>query len=145
MGYSEGSSQTPTLNINKLAWSGIILNRYYTYHLCTPSRAAILTGKYAIHTGEAYPLTLVFATREDIFFLAGLQNYVIGHGRATALPLEEHIQPEYLKRLGYQTFLVGKVRHKCHLHIIFYSLLPLIVTTKFLVASGSSYPSTFPS
>ena len=54
MGYSNGGLDeleacTPFMDI--LADDGIKLDKYYTQQLCTPSRSALLTGYYPIHTG----------------------------------------------------------------------------------------------
>lgn len=49
VGYHNPKIQTP--NIDKLAKSGVILDSYYVQPICTPTRGALMTGRYPIHTG----------------------------------------------------------------------------------------------
>ncbi|CAH3038820.1 unnamed protein product [Porites evermanni] len=83
-----GSPQIPTPNLDGLANSGIILNNYYVQHICTPTRSAIMTGRYPIHTG--------------------MQHSVIQISQPYGLGLNETLLPQYLQKLGYATHAVGK-------------------------------------
>ena len=54
MGYNDiyyNNDQIISPYMNELATSGIILDRFYAQHMCSPSRAALMTGLYPIHTG----------------------------------------------------------------------------------------------
>ncbi|XP_046660698.1 arylsulfatase B-like isoform X2 [Homalodisca vitripennis] len=83
-----GSNQFLTPNIDALAYSGLILKDYYTQPICTPSRAALLSGKHPIHNG--------------------MQHDVIYAPEPWGLPLTEKLMPEFLQDLGYTTRAVGK-------------------------------------
>ncbi|XP_065308546.1 arylsulfatase B-like [Dermacentor albipictus] len=83
-----GSGQIPTPNMDAMAADGVVLNNYYVQPVCTPSRAALMTGLYPIHTG--------------------MQSLVIQVGEAWGLPLGFKLMPQHFKDLGYATHMVGK-------------------------------------
>jgi arylsulfatase A len=80
-----GSDKNKTPIIDKLAKGGIRFNHSYTAPLCGPSRAMILTGRYAFRTG---------AVNQDMV--------------ADIKPQDEVLIPSVLKTEGYITSLTGK-------------------------------------
>eukprot|EP01084_Bolivina_argentea_P275445 469753_1 len=85
--YHNGSDFT-TPNIDHLAMTGLRLNNYYVQHICSPTRSALMAGRYPIHTG--------------------LQHGVIMPTSPTAIPLSNTLMPQDLKKAGYATHMMGK-------------------------------------
>jgi len=80
-----GSDNNKTPNIDQLAKNGMKFNHAYTAPLCGPSRALILTGRYAFRTG---------AVNQD--------------NVAKIKPSEETLIPSVLKTEGYKSAMIGK-------------------------------------
>ncbi|MCK5464202.1 MAG: sulfatase-like hydrolase/transferase [Bacteroidales bacterium] len=92
LGYGDlscfGSSDIETPNLDALAAGGIQLRNFYASSgVCTPSRAAILTGRYPLR----------FNIRQHFRDIRG--EY---------LPVQEVSLPWLLKHNGYRTFHIGK-------------------------------------
>merc|ERR1712126_230166 len=54
MGWNDVSWHNPgviTPNLAQLKQDGLELDMHYTQAICSPTRAALLTGRYPIHTG----------------------------------------------------------------------------------------------
>ncbi|KAL3191999.1 hypothetical protein MRX96_018118 [Rhipicephalus microplus] len=83
-----GSRQIPTPNIDALAAHGVILERHYATPVCSPSRAAFMTARYP--------------SRVDMDYVA------LSFASEAALPLRFEVLPQWLKRLGYSTHMIGK-------------------------------------
>jgi arylsulfatase A-like enzyme len=83
-----GCREIPTLNLDALARSGVVFTSGYASHpYCSPSRAGLLTGRYAQRFGhEANP----------------------GAGPHDGLPLDQTLLSNVLKEHGYQNGIIGK-------------------------------------
>ena len=86
LGYHGSDIRTP--NLDRLAMGGARLEQYYAEPMCTPSRAALLTGRYP--------------------FRYGLQTLVIPSAGRYGLSTDEWLLPQALKSAGYRTAIVGK-------------------------------------
>ena len=91
LGWNDVSWHNPEVimpTLDKLARKGLILENNYVQPTCSPSRSALLTGYYPIHTG--------------------MQFFPLQPTAPVGLPIKFKLLPEYLKDLGYSTHLAGK-------------------------------------
>ncbi len=84
-GFNGGQAETP--NLDRLAKEGTRLNQFYVHSVCSPTRAAFLTGRYP--------------------FRNGMEERSHGNDVAGMLP-DERTLAESLKQVGYDTALIGK-------------------------------------
>jgi len=82
-----GSKDIRTPNIDRLAKEGAVLDSFYVQPVCSPTRAALMTGRYATHTG-------VYT--------------IVRPGAPWGLPLAERTLPQALREAGYTTAICGK-------------------------------------
>ena len=96
LGYGDlgcyGSPNIRTPNLDRMAAEGMRFTQFYSAaEVCTPSRAALLTGRYPIRSG-----------------MCNDQFRVIRNISTGGLPAEEITLPEALKTRGYATACIGK-------------------------------------
>jgi len=85
---SYGARDLETPQIDRLAREGIRFSDFYAAaNTCSPSRAALMTGRYPLRTGV---------------------NAVLFHDTPEGLPLEEITIAEALRDAGYRTAMIGK-------------------------------------
>jgi len=86
VGFHGGPIDTPSLD--RLAAEGMQLDRFYATPICSPTRAALMTGRDPIRLGVVYAVILPWSN-------AGIHS-------------DERFMPEAFRDAGYQTALVGK-------------------------------------
>ena len=87
VGFS-GCTDIKTPNLDALAVGGAKFTQFYVQPMCTPTRAALMTGRYP--------------------FRYGLQTAVIPSVSAYGLDTNEWLLPQCLKEAGYKTAIIGK-------------------------------------
>jgi len=92
LGYGDlssyGATDIHTPNIDRIAHEGLRFTDYYAAaNTCSPSRAALMTGRYPPRTGV---------------------NAVLSYDTVEGLPLDEITIAEMLRDAGYTTAMIGK-------------------------------------
>lgn len=92
LGYADcgfnGGTDIQTPHLDQLARAGTVFESFYVQPLCSPTRAALMTGRYPMRHG--------------------LQVGVIRPEFRYGLPLEERLLPAALREAGYATAICGK-------------------------------------
>jgi arylsulfatase A-like enzyme len=86
IGYHGSDIKTP--HLDRLAAAGAKLEQFYVMPVCSPTRAALMTGRYPMRTG--------------------LQTGVVRPWARYGLPLDERTLAQALKEAGYETAITGK-------------------------------------
>lgn len=109
---SNSKSIAETPNIEQLIQSGMsFTNAYSSAPLCSPARAALLTGKSPARLGFEFVTKYAKDTLgwDDEQWVTLFKNKkLISPPITLNLPLEEETVAEGLKKLGYETGIVGK-------------------------------------
>ena len=97
MGYGDlsynGHPTINTPNVDKLALGGMRFTQWYSgFHVCSPSRAAMLTGRLPVRSGMAGTWT----------------GGVLSADAVGGLPDNETTFAQILKKVGYMTKAIGK-------------------------------------
>lgn len=100
VGYHGSSIKTP--NIDQLAKEGIVLNRYYTAAVCSPTRAGLMTGRYP-----------------DRF---GLRSTVIPPWSEFGVNTDEVFLPQVLAEAGYKNRAILGKWHLGHAYLKYHPL-----------------------
>ena len=113
---SYGSNYYETPNIDALAASGVkFTDAYAAAAICSPSRSALMTGKYPARTGITDWIRASFQNAEARYGGKSKQEHerdltqkLIVPPIPFELPLSEKTTAEYLKEQGYFTAFIGK-------------------------------------
>lgn len=108
-----GSDYYETPNLDRLAVEGMRFTQSYSAAaICSPSRAALMTGKYPARTGITDWIRAKFQGGSGLALPSDLEE---NEGKPLKtpknqgfLPLEEETLAERLKKLGFSTMHVGK-------------------------------------
>ena len=91
LGWADAShrgSDIDTPALDRLAEEGVTLRRFYATPICSPTRAALMTGRDPVRLGVAYGVIMPWHNN--------------------GIHPDEHFMPQSFSAAGYQTALVGK-------------------------------------
>jgi arylsulfatase A-like enzyme len=109
LGYQDlgcfGAPVVETPHLDRLASEGVKLTNFMVNPVCTPSRSAILTGRYPQRNGL---FSMIRNNEVDWGFQFDELSYSLSPEMTLGLDLREITIAQVLKREGYATGIVGK-------------------------------------
>lgn len=106
-GFAGDNGTIATPNLDKFAAEGVAFTSWYSaFHVCSPSRASMMTGRLSVRTG--------------IGFVGAGSNGVFTSESIGCLPANETTIAEAVSRVGYRSIMVGKWQcaYLSQLHIL---------------------------
>jgi uncharacterized sulfatase len=105
LGFGDlGAPSLETPNLQRMADEGLQMTSFYAAaSVCSPSRAALLTGRYPVRTLITNPLLSTHDAMNIVMNVLGRYSYNV-----RGIPEDEVLLSEVLSRRGYRTALVGK-------------------------------------
>jgi len=91
----QGKAEVHTPNMDALIDNGILLDRHYTYKICSPSRSAIQSGRMAVHVNPVNSAVTSRNYNDPVSGYAGIPRNMTGLA-------------EKMRSGGYRTHMVGK-------------------------------------
>ena len=86
VGFRNPEQRSP--EIDRLAQAeGVVLDAFYTFRYCSPTRSALMSGRFPLHVNQGNPRCV---------------------GTKGGVDLRMALLPEKLKRAGYATAIIGK-------------------------------------
>ena len=128
-GYTGNKGTIKTPNVYQLAEEGLVFQNWYSgFHVCSPSRAAMVTGRLPIRSGVGSPngvCKIVMLSRFAALRVANPEsitvadaphapgpsqgnNHVFTGESIGGLPHNESTFAERLRPLGYKSLCIGK-------------------------------------
>jgi len=92
MGYQSSDLPEATPFMNSLREKGVKLTHYYSQPSCTPSRVAMMTGKFPYRNG--------------------FQNVELQVSNHIGVPKSNRLLPQYLQEIDYKTVRVDRNKYK---------------------------------
>ena len=104
-GYTGDNGTIDTPNIRALAGGGMTFQSWYSsFHVCSPSRASMMTGRLSIRAGVGLPP----CDYAPDAYNETMCNSVFTASAVGGLPHNESTTAELLSAAGYKTAMVGK-------------------------------------
>lgn len=103
-----GSKFYETPNMNRLAKDGMMFTQAYAEPLCSPTRAALMTGKYPARFAMHQAITGQSKAKPTVPSKPRRGEQVCWPESMSHLPLEEQTIAEVLQASGYNTWFLGK-------------------------------------